>query len=325
MKPDPLHLIRSSNPVPDAHLLPDGPYSASAEALYEEIIGMQDNNTTPRSRRPRIRRVAALAAALLVLTAGGAIAAGVFSPDPADVATIIESGDEAAGAHLDGWRPSLRSEGVWCMYDLETGAATQVTDYPLGDPLTMEVLLAECATGNDVARNQDGIPTDFTLCEATITEQGYNDRIDQDEHFVIVEGDPRGTHPGFPVVLAWETNCADTTLHTSTPVDLAPMQSLDDINRAREIEIGLKASGIESCLTKDEAVATAQQTRSQLGDSWLVMDFTSLMPGECHQVEIDLEWGTIGVWTKEDPTTQQPAPGARTTRPPDTTQPPANS
>ncbi len=324
MKRDPVHLIQSHNPVPDAHQLPDGPCSASGEALFEEIIGMQDHTTTSTRQRPRMGRVAALAAALLVLTAGGAIAAGVFSPDPEDVATIVDDGQQQAPAHLERWRPSLRSEGVWCMYDLTTGAATYVSEYPLGDPLTMDVLLAECATGNDVVRNQDGIPTEFTLCEATVTEQGYSDRIDQDEYFVILEGDPAAEHPGFPVVLAWDTECEATTLETSSPVNLVTMQSLDDINRARQVEIGLKASGIEACLTKAEAVTMAQQTRSQLGDSWLVMDFTFSRPAECHTVDIDLEWGTIGVWAKENPTTDEPDPGNPTTQAPTTTEPPTN-
>lgn len=324
MRPDPVHLIQSHNPVPDAHQLPDGPCSASAEALFEEIIGMEDQTTTSTRRRPRMRRVAALAAAFLVLTAGGAIAAGVFSPDPEDVATIVDDGQLQDPSHLEGWRPSLRSEGVWCMYDLATGSGTYVSEYPLGDPLTMDVLLAECATGNDVARNQDGIPTEFTLCEATITEQGYSDRIDQDEHFTVLEGNPTGEHPGFPVVLAWDAECEATTLETSTPVNLVTMKSLDDINRAREVEIGLKASGIESCLTKAEAIAMAQQTRSQLGDSWLVMDFVFSGTAECHSVDIDPEWGTIGVWAKDNPTAGESDPGTLTTEAPSTTQPPSN-
>ncbi len=285
---------------------------------------MEDQTTTSTRRRPRLGRVAALAAAFLVLTAGGAIAAGVFSPDPKDVATIVDNSEQEAAFHSEGWRPVLASEGVWCMYDPATGSATYVSEYPLGDPLTMDVLLAECATGNDVARNQDGVPTEFTLCEATITEQGYRDRMDQDEHFVVLAGDPMGEHPGFPVVLAWDAECDTTTLETSTPVDLVAMQSLDGINRAREVEIGLKASGIESCLSNAEAIAMAQQTRDQLGDSWLVVDFGFDEMAECHSVDIDLEWGTIGVWAKDNPDTGEPDPGTPTTQAPDTTEPPSN-
>ena len=81
---DPIDLIRDRNPVPDAHQLPDGPKSASAEALFEEIIGM--SNTRSRTGPSRSKRIAVLAAAIFVLGATAA-AAAIFRegnlPEPA--------------------------------------------------------------------------------------------------------------------------------------------------------------------------------------------------------------------------------------------------
>lgn len=71
---DPIDLIRDRNPVPGAHQLPDGPESASTEALFEEIIGM-DQTTTRTNRRPG-RRVLLIAAAIVALSA---VAAGTIA------------------------------------------------------------------------------------------------------------------------------------------------------------------------------------------------------------------------------------------------------
>jgi hypothetical protein len=305
---DPVELIRNNNPVSDAHQLPDGPDSASAEALFEEIIGLEHQEPTPtRSRRqPRIGRVAALAAAFLVLSAGAAIAAGVFSPDPEEVATIEDDGAQHADVHMEGWRPGLKAETVWCMYDSSTGAITQVSEFPLGEPLTTEALLAECGTDNDVARNQDGPPTQVTICEATFTDQMYSDRLGVDDRFVIVEGDLADERPGFPVVLAWNADCGSTQLDTSFDVELSPLHSLDDINQAREVEVGLKAAALQSCLSLDEAKTAASNARAELGATWLVLDFEPEGPVKCFTVDLDLEWGTISPLGSDDGTPATP-------------------
>ncbi len=316
-KVDPVELIRDHNPVPDAHQLPDEPNSASAEALFEAIIGMQDNTPIPirTPSRSKIGRIAALAAAFLVVSAGAAVAAGVFSPDPEDVATIEEEGEQRALAHVEGWRPELQTESVWCMYDLQSGAQTPVSKFPLGEPLTTEVLLAECATGNDVARNEARVPTDFTPCQATFTDQAFSDRLAQDERFEILVGDPSAERPGFPVVLAWDAECAETTLETSSAVKLTSLQSLDDVNQARDIEIGLKAAAIRACLTKDEANAIAQTARADLGRAWLVIDMGLDAPGGCYDFQLDPQWGTIGVVGRFDGT-QNDETSTPTTAPP---------
>lgn len=125
--------------------------------------------------------------------------------------------------------------------------------------------MAECATGNDVARNLDDPPTDFTVCEATFTDESYQERIRVDDRFNVVEGDLAGDRPGFPVVLAWETDCVAIRLDTSWDVDLAPLESLDEINQAREGEVGLRAAALNTCLRLDEAKARAASTKAELG------------------------------------------------------------
>ena len=300
---DPVRLIRDHNPVPDAHQLPDVS-EASFEALFEEIIGMENkaNARSTGTRHRRLGRAAALAAALLVVTAGVAVAAGVFSPDPADVATIEEDGERGAAAHLEGWRPGLKSESVWCMYDLNTGAATQVSEFPLGEPLTTERLLEECGTGNDVGRNQDATPTDYTVCRGTFTDEEYQERTTTDPDFNVLAGDLSAPRPGFPVVLAWDTDCASTHLDTSFQVDLVPLETLDDTNQTREVEVELKAAALQDCLTHDEATTMVGDAQQRLGEEWLITEWSQELDAECWQGYIDLEWGTITVLGRDEPT-----------------------
>jgi hypothetical protein len=304
---DPVELIRNTNPVPDAHQLPDET-QASFEALFEEIIGMehQEPTTTRNHHRPRIGRITALAAAFVVLSAGVAIAAGIFNPDPADVATIEDDGAQSADVHLDGWRPELKTEAVWCMVDEDSGADTMASEFPLGDPLTMEILLAECSTGNDVARNLDSPPTDFTVCEATFTDQSYQERISVDDRFNVVEGDLAGDRPGFPVVLAWKADCATTQLDTSWDVDLAPLESLDDINQAREAEVTVRATALNACLSIAEARAMAASSKAELGAAWLLVEYEPEAASDCYTVDIDLQWGTIMAISRDDGTPAGP-------------------
>jgi hypothetical protein len=309
---DPVDLIRDRNPVRDAHQLPDGPNSASAEALYEEIVGTGDQEPTTM-RRLRLRRVAALAAAFLVVSAGVAVATGVFSPDPADVETLVEDGRQGAEVHLPGWRPALKTEAVWCMYDLETGADTTVGEFPVGEEMTIDHLLAECGSGNDVGRSQEVTPTDFTLCEATFTDEEYAENFPL-MGLTILEGDLDQAGPGFPVVLAWQADCETTILETSFAVNLTPMESLDGINRRRELEIGLKAASLQTCLTETEAKDMAEAARTELGTSWLLVDTNEpAPPTECHEVFLFPHWGFIDFGGRDEP---QPTDTETPTTPP---------
>lgn len=171
----------------------------------------------------------------------------------------------------------------------------------------MDALLAECGSGNDPARNLDSPPTDFTICAATFTDQMYRDRLGYDSRFDIIEGDLAADRPGFPVVLAWDADCASTQLLTSFEVELVPLESLDGINRAREVEVELKAAALRSCLGLEQARALARSARAELGESWLLLDFEPDVPGGCYAVVLDLKWGTISASGRDDGTPVDPA------------------
>ncbi len=70
-QPDPFHLIQIANPVPDPDRMPDGPQSASAQALIEEIIGMTTTETTKQPTHRR--RTATLAVAGLAVVGVAAV------------------------------------------------------------------------------------------------------------------------------------------------------------------------------------------------------------------------------------------------------------
>jgi hypothetical protein len=248
----------------------------------------------PPRRYPRRGLVAGLATAVLMI-ASVAVAAGMFAPDPADVETILEEYEGAASVHLPGWRPGLLTESVWCMYGPSEGAATQASEYSLDKPLTVELLINECAAGNDAARNQGSTAETFTLCQATMSEGSYRERFAGTGETVLA-GDLEGPRPGFPVVLAWEADCATTRLGTSFEVELESLTSLDYVNRARETEIRLKAISLERCLTRQEAHEMAQAARRELGDEWLLVNEPLDGTPDCYKVLLDLEWGLVAVW-----------------------------
>jgi hypothetical protein len=309
---DPVELIRRSNPVPDPNQLP-GPDSPAAQAMLAKITDVSHEDTAPSPRRYR-RRTTLIAAALFVLTgAAAAVAAGVFSPDPADVEAVLEESADAAAVHLEGWRPELSTESVWCMYGPSEGAATTASGYALDLPMTIDLLIQECATDNDVARNQPNTPTVFTLCEATFTDDVYSFKLASSGE-TILAGDLDAARPGFPVVLAWETDCETTQLETSWDVELQPLAGLDDVNVARQIEIELKAESARRCVPRDEADALAAQARQRLGDSWLLVErpLEEAPPGEvqpdvfCYEVYLNARWGMIAVRGDDTPPVTAP-------------------
>jgi hypothetical protein len=85
---DPFELIRLANPIPDPGQMPDEPVSPAEEALMEGIIGMKvDGSRVGTSGR----KIALIAAAMLVLGAGAAGAAALFRGGNLDPAPF--SGD----------------------------------------------------------------------------------------------------------------------------------------------------------------------------------------------------------------------------------------
>lgn len=287
-----LRRLRAADPA--RHL--DRRAAAETPAARWALERILETPRHPEPTRPYSRRglVAVLATAVL-LTAGVAAAAGIFSPDPADVETILDEYEGAADVHLPGWRPGLRTESVWCMYGPSEGAATQASEYPLDQALTPELLIAECATGNDVARNQEVNPQVFTVCTGTMSDASYRERLASTGETVLA-GDLDGPRPGFPVVLAWAADCASTRLETSWEVELASLDSLDHVNLAREVEVGLKAIALDRCLTREEADELARAARQRLGEEWLLVEVPFEVTPNCHVVQLDLEWAMVAVW-----------------------------
>lgn len=80
---DAIELMKLANPVPDPERVPEGPASASAQALLEGILDMDQRRASIGSHRRRTAVI--LAAAIIVAGAGAAwayTAGGMFS-DPA--------------------------------------------------------------------------------------------------------------------------------------------------------------------------------------------------------------------------------------------------
>ncbi len=86
---DPIHLIRTANPVPDPDRMPDGP-----ETLMEEILGM---TSTQPQRRKRRRRVPILVLALVGTVIGTAAAASLFI-NPGETTRIACGGENIISA-----------------------------------------------------------------------------------------------------------------------------------------------------------------------------------------------------------------------------------
>lgn len=252
----------------------------------------------PRTR-PRRLVVASTAAAVMVATSVGALATGVFNPDPADVTTILDDADAIADLHIEGWRPELSAEGVWCVYDDGSQISTLASDFPLDQPLTVDALVAVCTDGNDLVRGMPSPPTDTTVCGATLTDEEVEQRLAAAglASATVTDG---GQRHRFPVVLGWRADCATVDLGDASTVHLSPLTSLDQINEVREIEIGLKAAASE-CLTQDEAFALAEEARDRLAAQWQVVDEAET-DVRCHQVWLDPAAGFLivtAIWWAE--------------------------
>lgn len=298
-QPDPLDLIRDANPVPDQEALP-GPAAAEAQAMLVGILNTEVAQV-PRLEGIRARRRTLLFAALFfVLTgAGAAVAAGLFSPDPEDVAAVIQEESAGTEVHLPGWRPELSTEAVWCMYSSSDGAWTSASWFPLDEVMALEDLMNECVGGNDVARRQTSPPEAITVCSGTLAEDAYGERFGSTGES-IVAGSIEDSYHGFPVILAWKGDCAATALETSWPVVLAPLTSLDDVNWARQIEIQVASESARRCLSESEADQLAMDAVRQLGDGWLLTERPDLL-AECFQVILETEWGIVTVRGDDTP------------------------
>lgn len=213
---------------------------------------------------------------------------------------LREQGASVFGA---GWRPSLRTEDLLCLYSNGTGADTSTSEFPIDQDLTRTVIEAECGTGNDPARNLESPPETFTFCRGVFVDSAYQEWTIAG--MTIVEGQLDADRPGFPVVLGWESDCVSEQLDTSTAIQLDAFLSLEAINRARQVEIAVTGASYTNCFTYNQAVALAKAVRRHLGDNWLHTRFSGLdtdVPNGCYQPIVDLQWGAIYVFGQDRPT-----------------------
>ena len=297
MTPDTLYSkMRDADP---ASTLDRDPGSPAARRLLSRI------ETTTESVRPRGRRtraVAVLVAAVMTLSTG-AVASGLFQPDPQDLDTLVADAAEHAEVHLPGWRPVLRAETVWCFYDSSTHVDTLVSDFPLDEPLTKDLIATECTSGNDMLRSgMAGPPGEMTFCAARISDEAYQHRVDERRE-PLLAGDLSRATPLVPVVLGWQAVCEQVDLDISPAMSLSPLTQtdIDRINRVREVEVTLRATAMQQCISYDEAIETAGQIRDRLDGEWPLVHGTGVDGNTtCHQLWID-EWGLLSLQGRTEP------------------------
>lgn len=288
---DLIQRLQAADPASDADFSADSP---DARRLLERIN--DDSASEESGQRSRTTRTLALAAALLVGSTVAAAAAGLFSPDPADLNTILERAADHADVHGPGWRPLLNTEAVQCVYEGGGGASTYASEFPLDEPLTVDHLVEECTTGND-AVGTFGAPAEVTVCEGVKSDAYVAGAIEIGE---VVAGSTT-KRPGFPVVLGWDADCGDTIVDSSGGLMLREFTGVEAINAARELEIGFEASALQSCTSKPDALELAKQARTHLNNSWFVLAASSDVSPSCFRVDFDPHVGAIMIWGSDTP------------------------
>lgn len=308
-KHDLIHALRESNPV-DTVATEEWIASDHSRHLFQRIVAseaaaaskpprgrirqraMRGKASPPAYRNSSRRLLGSVILATVILVGSSlAIAVEVLRTDPKDISTLLEKYDDVATLHSEGWRPELTSEFLWCLYEEGPGVQTAASEFPLDEPLTEEHLLEECSAGNDLVRDAQGVPTDFTLCEGRVPAKDI-ERVLDDGNGRIVEGDLGEDRHHFPIVLGWKANCEHAELKTWPVPELRDLVSLSEVNRARAVEIHLRATSIRDCLTSDEAIAMAIDARSQLLYEWPIVEFPA--GRNCHEVGLNL-WGLLEV------------------------------
>lgn len=282
--------IRAADPARNVDLR-EAPYSLRARRMLDDIIDGDEPRGRPSGRLSRRGLVTMVAAATIALSSVGAVAAGMFSPDPRDIEGILDSAADAADAHLPGWRPTLNSETVLCVYADGRTASTLASEFPLDEPLTEDDLKQECATGNDVVRS--GLvdePSEMTLCEANVSTEALEARI-AEVGYDLVAGRIEGAGYPLPVVLGWDDDCSSFAMEGRPHLELRSLNSLEAVNKAREVEVGLKAAELETCLTESEAIRIATEARRALPGEWPLLQARSDVVRPCRTIQFDVEWG----------------------------------
>lgn len=273
--------LRAADPAAELDFDPDSP--VAARLLAKARKGRVGAPAVPRRGRTLVAIVVAV-----MIASTGALATAVFRPDPADVATLLQDAEQAAQQHLPGWRPELVAEAVECHYENGERASTYVSEFDLDQPLTVELIAAECTSGNDLVRRLPEAPTSTTMCALAISPQAYDQRLDDGEDLVVLAGDLSQAVAVVPVVLGWDTACEQATVDTWPPGTLGPLLDghIAEINVVREVEIGLRAIAMDRCLSRDEAIELGLQAADRLAGEWpLIAD--ERVETDCYQVWVD--------------------------------------
>lgn len=289
------HLIRRLRAEDPAADIDPNPHSSTGRRLLDQAR-RRGEKATAMPRRPARRRVVITAiAGLVALSGAGALASGVFDPEPEEVTAVLDDAQPRESAHLEDWRPELTSETVWCIYEDGGGTRTVASEFPLERPLTAENLIEECTSDNDQVRSGESAPpTSTTLCGGVLPDDEITRRLEFTDDQILV-GSISDARYHFPVVVGWDTDCRDVDLSGAPAADLQTLDSLDAMNRARELEVGLKAAAIEQCLSREQVVEMAEQVREELHDDWLIIDHM-IDDADCYQADLQPEegWITIG-------------------------------
>lgn len=223
--------------------------SPEAREMLEEILQTPVEIQSTR-RRPR-RSIATLVAAA-VLASAGAVAAGVAMsrPDKKQSAQVERDFSEQATMHLDGWRPELAAESVFCLIPGSDQLVTYASDFPLRERLNSDKLVQACAEGSASRSDDEPVSTDPpTLCvsekKAPLAIVGVGG-IDCSTMAVADGSDGSG-------------------------VEARPIrpEDLDELNLMRAVEVAVLAVPTEDgCPTSEEATTwtEAQLEKSGLGE-----------------------------------------------------------
>jgi len=292
-------------------------------------------------RRPQPRFAAAVAAFVLV---GGVFALPLLLSDPPtdDVAggpaphnaaggrsapegssvviepdwLTVEPGDVAAFEEIPlpgaGERASLRSETVWCFYEEGRPIETRASSVAVDQPVTTDDLASACITHPETTAS-DLSSESMTVCRGVFDPSVYEEWASSGE-MTVISGGVEGSHPGFPVVLAWQSDCNSQTVTSHPTVALTDDLSVDAVNRARQLELAAVAAAIRNCLSYDESQALAKAAVGELGQQWIhasIKGSDELTEG-CFQPFIDQQWG----WVITDIVRDEPSTSVTTTTDP---------
>ena len=233
-------------------LLPMLAQTARATELSPQRPNIQDS-------RHRLAVAGAIVATALL---GGSALATITmsSPDSKQSAQVEDDFSSVATLHLDGWRPELDAESVWCLFpETEGPLDTYAAEFPLDEPLTPARLARECTVGNDWAQKltQDGVGP-FAVSTATIcvTEEG--------------------TYPK-AVVGVGGIDCASTPIRKLVPDVDAPVygytdartmttEDLEQLNFMRAVEVAVLAVPADDrCPSSEQATEWARARLEEYG------------------------------------------------------------